>query len=71
MVAPTATLGVARFGPYEVDLRSGELRKFGVRIKLGEQPLRILVLLIEHGGELVTREELRSRLWPGEHVCRF
>jgi len=71
MVSATATFGVARFGPYEVDLRAGELRKFGLRVKLGEQPLRILVLLIEHAGELVTREELRSRLWPENTFVDF
>jgi TolB-like protein/DNA-binding winged helix-turn-helix (wHTH) protein len=71
MAAPTTILGVARFGPYEVDLRAGELRKFGLRVKLGEQPLRILVLLIEHAGELVSREELRSRLWPENTFVDF
>jgi len=44
-------------------MRSGELRKFGTRIKLGEQPLRILTLLIERPGDLVSRQELRSQLW--------
>src|SRR5713101_1119760 len=63
MTLPTATPGLARFGPYEVDMRSGELRKFGTRIKLGEQPLRILTLLIERPGDLVSRQELRSQLW--------
>jgi TolB-like protein/DNA-binding winged helix-turn-helix (wHTH) protein len=54
---------MAKFGPYEVDLRSGELRKHGIRLKLGEQPLRILIRLLDQPGELVTREELRSLLW--------
>src|ERR1700730_9631908 len=53
-----------RFGVFEVDLRAAELRKRGVRIKLQEQPFRILSLLLEHPGEVVTREELREKLWP-------
>jgi TolB-like protein/DNA-binding winged helix-turn-helix (wHTH) protein len=63
MSAPSAIATVARFGPYEVDVRSGELRKFGIRVRLGEQPLQILLFLLEHPGEVVTREDLRSRLW--------
>ena len=57
MIPSTSMPGVARFGPYEVDVRLGELRKFGIRVKLGEQPLKILVLLMERAGELVTRDE--------------
>jgi len=53
-----------RFGVFEADLRAAELRKRGVRIKLQEQPFRILSLLLEHPGEVVTREELREKLWP-------
>ncbi len=53
-----------RFGVFEVDLRAAELRKRGVRIKLQEQPFQILSLLLEHPGEVVTREELRQKLWP-------
>ena len=67
MIPPAATSGTARFGPYEVYVRLGEVRKFGIRIKLGEQPLRILILLLERQGEMVTREELRKELWP-EHI---
>src|ERR1700691_6276843 len=63
MNPPSSALGTARFGPFQVDGRSGEIRKFGTRIKLGEQPLRILTVLIERPGELVTREELCSQLW--------
>ena len=62
-MSPATVATTARFGPYEVDVRSGELRKFGIRIRLGEQPLRILLLLMERPGDLVTREDLRSRLW--------
>jgi eukaryotic-like serine/threonine-protein kinase len=57
------------FGPFEVDLHSGELRKHGCRIKIQQQPLKILGLLLERPGELITREELRRRLWAnGLHL---
>jgi Tol biopolymer transport system component/DNA-binding winged helix-turn-helix (wHTH) protein len=52
-----------RFGPFEVHLQGGELRNKGVRIRLSGQPLRILLLLLESPGELVTREELRQQIW--------
>jgi Tol biopolymer transport system component/DNA-binding winged helix-turn-helix (wHTH) protein len=52
------------FGPFTVDFRAGELRKEGRRIKLQEQPLQVLAELLERRGELVTREELREKLWP-------
>ena len=60
-----------RFGIFEVDLTSGELRKQGVRIRLQEQPFRALITLIEHPREVVTRDELRKRLWPGGIVVDF
>jgi TolB-like protein/DNA-binding winged helix-turn-helix (wHTH) protein/Tfp pilus assembly protein PilF len=60
-----------RFGPFEVDSVSGELRKYGVRVKLQEQPLQILELLLEHPGDVVTREELRQRLWPADTFVDF
>jgi DNA-binding winged helix-turn-helix (wHTH) protein len=53
-----------RFGVFEVDRGSGELRKRGVRIRLQEQPLKILMLLLDRPGEVVTREQLRQMLWP-------
>ena len=53
-----------RFGLFEADVQSGRLTKQGKRISLQEQPFRLLVLLLEAPGEVVTREELRSRLWP-------
>src|SRR5215813_11366498 len=55
---------VARFGPFEVDVRSRELKKGGVRVRLQDQPFQILTMLIEHAGDVVTREEIRDRLWP-------
>ncbi len=59
------------FATYEVDLRAGELRKNGRRVKLQEQPFQILCLLLEHPGEVVTREELRQRLWPADTFVDF
>lgn len=55
--------GKARFGAFEIDLRTGELRKHGLKIKLQDQPFQVLRLLLERSGEIVTREELRSKLW--------
>ncbi len=55
-----------RFGVFEIDLRAGELRKQGVRLKLQEQPFQVLVMLLERPGEVVTREDLRNRLWSAE-----
>src|SRR5437867_1888686 len=59
------------FGAFEVDLKAVELRKHGVRIKLQEQPFQILSLLLEHPGEVVTREELREKLWPAHTFVDF
>ena len=53
-----------RFGVFEANIQTGELTKQGKRISLQEQPFRLLVMLLEKPGEVVTREELRSRLWP-------
>ncbi|MGD1021830.1 MAG: winged helix-turn-helix domain-containing protein [Candidatus Sulfotelmatobacter sp.] len=60
-----------RFGVFEVDLRSGELRKSGSRIKLQDQPFKVLQILLEHSGDLVTREELQLRIWPEESFGDF
>src|ERR1700730_6823639 len=60
-----------RFGVFEVDLWAAELRKRGVRIKLQEQPFRILSLLLEHPGEVVSREELRKKLWHAHTFVDF
>src|SRR3981081_2020659 len=59
------------FGPYLLDRRTGELRKHGIRIKLSGQPLEVLVLLLERPGELVSREELRQRLWANDVFVDF
>jgi Tol biopolymer transport system component/DNA-binding winged helix-turn-helix (wHTH) protein len=60
-----------RFGTYEVDLRLGELRKNGIRVKLTGQPFQILAILLEHPGDLVTREQLQRRLWPSDTFVDF
>jgi len=62
---------VLRFGVFEVDLRSGELRKQGLKIRLQEQPLQVLALLLEHPGQLVTREGLKQKLWPADTFVDF
>jgi TolB-like protein/DNA-binding winged helix-turn-helix (wHTH) protein/Flp pilus assembly protein TadD len=62
---------VVRFGTYEVSLQSGEVRKAGVRIRVQQQPLKLLEVLLERPGEVVTREELRSRVWPDESFGDF
>lgn len=61
----------ARFDAFEVDLRSGEVRKHGIRLKLHRQPFQVLSLLLEHPGDVVTREELRQKLWPGDTFVDF
>ncbi len=60
-----------RFGVFEVDLRSGELHKQGFKIKLQDQPFQILAMLLEHPGEVVTREELRQKLWSTDTFVDF
>jgi DNA-binding winged helix-turn-helix (wHTH) protein len=60
-----------RFGAFEVDPRSGELRKSGSRIRLQDQPLKVLLALLEQPGEVVTREELKSRIWPADSFGDF
>src|SRR5277367_2431053 len=61
---------IIRFGVFELDLRNRELRKKGVRVKLQQQPLDVLQILLEHWPDAITREEIRARLWPaGVHVA--
>jgi TolB-like protein/Flp pilus assembly protein TadD len=67
----TKPAAIARFGSFEVDLDSGELRKTGIRIRLPEQPFQILQLLLARPGELVTREELQHRLWSDNTFVDF
>jgi TolB-like protein/DNA-binding winged helix-turn-helix (wHTH) protein len=60
-----------RFGAFDVDLRSGEVYKHGIRLKLQDQPFRVLALLLEHSGDVVTREELHQKLWPADTFVDF
>ena len=59
------------FGVFEMDLRAGELRKQGIKIKLPHQPFQILTMLLEHPGEVVAREQLRQKLWPADTFVDF
>ena len=71
MLEPVPNSQVVRFGTYEVDLRLGELRKNGIRVKLTGQPFQILAILLEHPGDLITREQLQRRLWPSDTFVDF
>jgi TolB-like protein/tetratricopeptide (TPR) repeat protein len=65
------TADVLYFGTFELDLRTRELRRKGVKIRVQEQPLQLLAMLLEHPGELLTREELRRKLWPDDTFVDF
>ena len=67
----TETAAIHRFGAFELDLRSGELRKTGVRIKLQEQPFQVLTVLLQRPGDVISREELRSAIWPADTFVDF
>jgi TolB-like protein/DNA-binding winged helix-turn-helix (wHTH) protein len=67
----TARTRRTRFGAFEVDLRSGEVHKHGIRLKLQDQPFRVLALLLEYPGDVVTRDELRQKLWPADTFVDF
>ncbi len=71
MVVARPVSGVMRFGVFELDPVAGELRKAGLRIRLSDQSLKILVLLLERPGTVVTREELRRTLWPDGTFVEF
>jgi len=62
---------IVRCGVFEIDLKVFELRKHGLRLKLAEQPFQILAILLEQPGEVITRDELRERLWPGDTFVDF
>src|SRR5437773_1635731 len=68
---PLRHTSVVRFGTYEVSLQSGEVRKAGVKIRVQQQPMKLLEILLERPGEVVTREELRSRVWADESFGDF
>ena len=71
MPIPHSNPRVARFGIFELDLSAGELRKSGVKLRLQGQPFQVLALLLEHAGEVVTREELQQKLWPSDTFVDF
>jgi len=62
---------IVRFGVFEVDLHAGELRRKGSKMKLQEQPFQLLAMLLEHPGEVVTREEIHRKLWPSDTFVDF
>ena len=67
----TQTPAVHRFGAFEINLQSGELRTSGMRLRLSGQPLQVLAILVERSGEVVTREELHSKLWSADTFVDF
>jgi len=71
MGSPVASARIVRFGVFEADLKACELRKHGFRLKLAEQPFQLLAMLLERPGEIVTREELRTRLWADDTFVDF
>ena len=71
MSTSTSTVSVLRFGLFDLDVRAGELRKSGMKLRLQGQPLQVLAILLEHAGELVTREELRSQIWTADTFVDF
>ncbi len=70
-MAVTLDAARIRFGPFELDRRSGELLKFGRKIRLQEQPFQILCLLLEQPGQVITREQLQQKLWPADTYVDF
>src|SRR6204780_2250524 len=68
---PLPQASVARFGTYEVSFQSRVVRKAGVKIRVQQQPLKLLEVLLERPGAVITREELRSRVWPNESFGDF
>src|ERR1700674_3864796 len=71
MALEVRSRSILRFGVFEVDVRAGEVRKQGVRIKLQEQPFHVLTVLLQRPGEVVTREELRNQNWPADTFVDF
>src|ERR1700747_2638286 len=66
-----STRRLVRFGTFEADFHDGELRNRGIKIKLQEQPLEILESLVQHPGEVVTREDLKQKIWPADTFVDF
>src|SRR5580698_5767958 len=68
---PGSSQALIKFGDYEVDLNSGELRKHGIRIRLQVQPFQVLQILLERSGRVVAREELQKCIWPADTFVDF
>lgn len=71
MEAPTPFADIVRFGTFQLDLKARELHKAGVKVKLQDQPFRVLALLVAQAGQVVTREELRQKIWPSDVYVAF
>ena len=71
MPEPQNSAEIVAFGVYEANLRTGELRRSGLKVKLQEKPFQVLSILLERRGDLVTRDELRERLWPSDTFVDF
>src|SRR5262252_4945911 len=71
MAVPVSSADHIQFGVFELDLRNAELRKSGVKVKLQEQPLKILQILLENPGQIVGREQLQKRIWPANTFVEF
>src|SRR5690348_13976421 len=71
MPEATQDASLRRFGAFEINLQSGELYKNGTRLRLTGQPFHVLAALVERAGEIVTREELHSKLWPSDTFVDF
>jgi len=71
MPRPNPEAGLLRFGVFEVDLAAGELRKNGARLRLQEQPFQVLTALLQNAGQVVTRDELREKIWPADTFVDF
>src|SRR5215467_5625936 len=71
MVLEARTPEILRFGTFEVDLRAGEVRKQGAKVKLQEQPFQVLAALLQRPGQVVSREELRKQIWPEDTFIDF
>src|SRR5215470_177337 len=63
--------GIVRFGPFEANLSTQELQKFGTRLRVPNQSFQVLALLLERPGQLVTREEFRQKLWPSDTFVEY
>src|SRR5450755_1139274 len=71
MQAPSPPTEIVHFGLFQIDLKARELHKAGVKVKLQEQPFRVLALLVDRAGQVVTREELQQKIWPTDAYVAF